>query len=121
MKNIVLFELDKYKEKSKYELIETGVYKDLNDFDSTNCRIVLSFQLEANEEQYPLEDLLDEFYLYISDYIKEEDVFDEKLKILEFAGELEDVKKLKSIIGKRVYNKLITKNDGKTYSKLEIE
>lgn len=124
MKNIKLLELEKYKEKSIFQFIENGIYRDLNDLDSTKYRITLSFELEEGEGQYPLEDILDKYYLYVSNFIKNKDDYDENYKdltILEFAGELEDIKEVKNIIGKRVYNKFITKEDDKIYSELVIE
>lgn len=120
MKNIKLLELDKYNELSNYLKEEDGVYKDLKDTDVTNFRIALSFELEEGEdEQHPIEDILDKYYLYVSEFL--ESSFDLNVLKLELAGELEDILELKSIIGKRVYNKPIIAEDGKTYIKLIIE
>ncbi|MBO5530315.1 MAG: hypothetical protein J5970_02860 [Bacilli bacterium] len=77
--------------------------------------ISLSFEQEPelNEKidngtisQYPLEDILDKFNVYISDEYKELNNSDSSTCYLEFASSsLEDVERLKSIIGKHIYNK----------------
>ena len=106
MKNITLLKLEKYKNPFHYEKIEEGIYKDLNDLDSTNYRIALSFDLEENETfQYPLEDILDKYFLHISNIIKNETEQDkDNISIeIELAGELEDVQNVKKILGKREY------------------
>lgn len=117
MKNIKLLHLDKYNDLSKYELAESGIYKFLNDNDDTCYRMSLSMEIEDEENiQYPLEDILDKYFLYVSDFI------DNTPPILniEFAGELDDINNLKQIIGKRVFNHQYTDN-GNTYTKLIIE
>lgn len=67
--------------------------------------------------QVPLEDILDEFYCYISDFYEELNTKDSEICYQEFASDdLEDVKNLRTIIGKHVYSKEV---DG--YSELCIE
>lgn|SRR5690554_4942747 len=120
MKNIRLLKLDKYDVLSNYQIEKEGVYKDLKDTDSTNYRISLSFELEDDEDsQYPLEDILDKYYLYVSDSI--ENSQNPNILNLELAGELDDIIDVMSIIGKRVYNKSFVTDDGQTYVKLLIE
>ena len=124
MKNITLLKLEKYKNPFCYEKIEEGIYKDLNDLDSTNYRISLSFDLEENETfQYPLEDILDKYFLHISNIIKNETEQDkDNISIeIELAGELEDVQKVKKILGKRVYNQISSKENGQHSVSLIIE
>lgn len=117
MKNIKLLKL----EKSSYQEIENGIYKDLNDLEETNHRIALSFELEDNENfQYPLEDILDKYFLYVSDIIKNVTEQNNLLEV-ELAGELEDIQNIKEILGKRVYNKVILKENGQNYISLVIE
>lgn len=123
MKNITLLELKKY-DNSCYEKVEKGIYKDLDDLDDTSYRIALSFELEDGETfQYPLEDILDKFYLYISDFIEDKSLESKKNSIIkvELAGELEDIQGVKRIIGKRVFNQILTKEDGQNYRILKIE
>lgn len=120
MKNIKLLILDKYNELSNYQIEKEGVYRDLNDTDSTRYRIALSFELEDGEsEQYPLEDILDKYYLYVSSFL--ENPQKSNVLELELAGELDDVLDVKDIIGKRVYNDTFIADDGQTYVKLIIE
>ena len=70
-------------------------------------------ELEENEpsesfiSQYPLEDILDEFFVYCEDMYEKENESDKNHSYVEFASEkIDDIKKLLSIIGKHVYNKL---------------
>ena len=119
MKNIKHINLDKYSNPD-YELIETNIYRnkqeDIHVF-------ALNFDLEENESsQYPLEDILDKFYLHVSDFIDEDAFNTEKNLNLELGGDLEDVQKaVKSIIGKRVFNSEYIAEDGNTYVNLVIE
>lgn len=120
MKNIKLLRLEKYNNLSEYQIIEDGVYKDLKDTESTNIRIALSFELEIGEnEQYPIEDILDKYYLHVSEFLEvnNTDSRNGSMLNLELAGELEDIIDVKDIIGKRVYNQVSDNN----YSKLVIE
>ncbi|MFC3158013.1 hypothetical protein ACFOEQ_05460 [Chryseobacterium arachidis] len=67
MKNIQLTQLDKYKENPNYELTEGNIYKDIEE---NHYVFSLSYELEENEDsQYPLEDILDKFYLHVSDLL----------------------------------------------------
>lgn len=61
----------------------------------------------ANEiSQYPLEDLLDQFYCHIADFYDGLNLASSTVCYLEFASsDLEDVRNLRGIIGKHVYNK----------------
>ncbi|MTH16404.1 hypothetical protein [Flavobacterium sp. LC2016-01] len=119
MKNIKHINLDKYSNPD-YELIETNIYRnkqeDIHVF-------ALNFDLEENESsQYPLEDILDKFYLHVSDFIDEDAFYTEKNVSLELGGDLEDVQKaVKSIIGKRIFNSEYIGEDGNTYVSLVIE
>ncbi|MEC4048329.1 hypothetical protein OX284_002725 [Flavobacterium sp. SUN046] len=119
MKNIKQINLDKYLD-SNFEPIENGIYKNIEE---DHYVFALSLELEENEDsQYPLEDLLDKFFLHVSDFIDEEAFNSSKNLELELGGELEDVQMaLESIIGKRIYNSEYTGEDGKTYVKLVIE
>ena len=67
--------------------------------------------------QYPLEDILDEFYVYCYDTYDKENNSDQNNSYVEFASDdIEDIRKVLSIIGKHVYNK--TEGD---YDVLKIE
>lgn len=75
----------------------------------------------AQISQYPLEDLLDRFSVYISDYYEEWNAAETAICRLEFAGESEEaVTGLRMIIGKHVYCR-DQYSDGQAYSELMIE
>lgn len=98
----------------KYIKMNDNVFK--QEVSEDNYYVIsLSFEQEPelNEKidngtisQYPLEDILDKFNVYISDEYKELNNSDSSTCYLEFASSsLEDVERLKSIIGKHIYNK----------------
>ncbi|MBP3889076.1 MAG: hypothetical protein J6F30_15750 [Cellulosilyticum sp.] len=71
--------------------------------------------------QYPLENLLDQFYVHISDFYEELNSKSNITCYYEFASpDLEDIQKLRSIIGKHVYNRTTTQ-DGENYVSLVIK
>jgi len=56
--------------------------------------------------QYPLEDILDEFYIYCYDSYDKENALDKENSYIEFASDnIEDIRKVLTMIGKHVYNK----------------
>jgi hypothetical protein len=108
-----------------YSEIESGIYAAKEDGESlyvTSLSFVQEPELNEGDNasyitQYPLEDILDKFYCYISDFYKELNTVDSQKCYQEFASpDLEDIKNLRTLIGKHVYNKEI---DG--YIKLIIE
>lgn len=117
MKNIEPVILDKYQDKQNYEEIGNGLFKDL-----INKRyvITLKFELETDEDsQYPLEDILDKYYVNCTSHIVE----DGKNMEVEIEDgndssyeSLETMREIASLVGKRVYNK-----EDKGYIKLFIE
>lgn len=133
MKSIKNYDAEKYSDKlfhkSDYKKVEKGIYEKK---DGKNVIYVtsLSFIQEpklgegessGNISQYPLEDILDKYYCYISDFYDELNKKDTKECYLEFASSnLDDVKNLREIIGKHVYNSEVSK-DGKTVVKLIIK
>ena len=124
MKNIVNFDAEKYKNK-EYLKQEEGIYKAGNKYVTS-----LSFEQEPELEegnspsdisQYPLEDILDKFYVYISDFYYELNENSSIICYQEFASDhIEDIRNLRSIIGKHVYNKLKIE-DGDEYVEFIIE
>lgn len=88
----------------------------------TSLTFIQEVELDEGENageisQYPLKDLLDKFYCHISDLYESINLPQSQNCYLEFASPaLEDIKLLRSIIGKHVYNKEI---DG--YVQLIIE
>ena len=128
MKNINNYEAEKYNS-SEYLKAEDGIYESVSDCEKLYVTS-LTFEQEPEYEegefaddisQYPLEDLLDKFYCHISDFYDDLNVSDSKICYLEFvAMDLEDIRNLREIIGKHVYNKEY-EEDGNTYIKLIIE
>jgi hypothetical protein len=115
-----LVDLNKYENKSRFQHIESNVYRDVIE---ESYVFAITYEIENEEDsQYPLEDILDEFNLYVSDFIDENRFNNEKIAHIELAGELEDVRKaIATIVGKRVYNIPYTETDGMEYRALKIE
>jgi len=107
MKNISLEKCQKYENAELYELVESGIYKDLNYNDDTKYRMTITYELESDNSnnQYPLEDVLDKYYLHVSDFLESENNSESNKYKLELGGDLDDIKKSKQIIGKRVFNR----------------
>ena len=112
-------------EDKNYEQIEDGIY-----LCDGRYITALSFQQEpefdeglnaADISQYPLEDILDRFSVYVSDFFPDLNLPSKTKCTLEFSGfTLEDVRELRGIIGKHVYNRKIHK-DGRAYVELGID
>ena len=104
MKNINDYPAQKYKA-VPYQMIEAGIF-------SAEGRYVTSLSFEQEPEygegpdskmisQYPLEDVLDTFMVYISDFYDVENSAAKALCHLEFASDdIVDIRKLRSLIGK---------------------
>ena len=125
MKNIQsCTNLEKYSA-SDYTLVSDGIYSHRGEYVTA-----LSFEQEpglgeggnaAEISQYPLEDLLDRFMVYVSDYFEEYNVPGNATCLLEFSGDSEeDIAELRTIIGRHVYNRERV-SDGKTYIDLIVE
>ena len=124
MKNIRAFSPNKYNAHS-YTKIEEDIYG----YDDVYV-MTLQFQQEpeydegmssAEISQYPLEDILDRFNVYVSDFYRAENRKATLNCQLEFASRrLESIQKLKTIIGKRIYNKVVKEN-GEEFAELVIE
>lgn len=126
MKNIENYNPTKY-QSEKYTKVEEGIYKTVKNGRDTYVTSLSFIQEPEFDEgdnasyisQVPLEDILDQFYCYISDFYNELNTKDSKICYQEFASvrsNPEDVKNLRTIIGKHVYSKEV---DG--YSQLCIE
>lgn len=123
MTNISLETLKKYKNEKRYKKIEEGIYMDLKDEDDAKYRMTISYELVANEtnNQYPLEDILDKYLMYVSDFLASKNKANSNTFIFEFGGYLDEMIKAKEIIGKKVFNRDIKGEDGKIYTELIIE
>ena len=70
MKGIALLDSETYTIPLCYRSIEEGIYRDLEDEGDTCFRMPISFKLDEGDcMQYPLEDILDEYYLHVSEFI----------------------------------------------------
>ena len=132
MKNFKDYAAEKYSE-AGYEKVEEGIYKTKDPYGSEMCYVTsLSFEHEPEmygEEggspsyitQTPFEDILDEFFVYVTDFYEELIESSEVTCYQEFASnDIEDIRILRTIIGKHVYAKIYEK-DGEEYYKLVIE
>ncbi len=126
MKNIKNYDAKKY-EDPKYEKVEEGIYKIFDDWKHEDLYVTsLSFvqepELGEGEDasyisQYPLEDVLDKFLVFVSDFYESLNTSTSNECYQEFASpRLKAVQELRTIIDKHVYNK---EEDGKI--KLIIE
>ena len=128
MKNIQNYNAAKYIKTGFSSLFQKSDYKKINDGiyeykkgNETLYVTSLSFVQEpefeegdsaANISQYPLEDILDKFYCHISDFYEDLNVSESRTCYLEFAAmDLDDIKKLRSITGKHVYNQEYEKDE----------
>ena len=113
MKNIKNYHAEKY-DTEQYKLEEEGIYK----YISENLYVTsLMFEQEPEYDegdnasfisQYPLEDILDKFNCFVSDFYDELNVESSTTCYQEFASSnIEDIRNLRSIVGKHVYNKNI--------------
>lgn len=125
MKNIKNYDAEKYSS-DEYKLVEEGIYE----YDEDGEKIfVTSLQFEQEPElgegedssyisQDPLEGILDEFCCYVSDFYDDLNDGGSNVCCQEFASSnAEDIKNLRSIIGKHVWDKI----DEEGYATLMIE
>jgi hypothetical protein len=124
MKNIKIYDAPKYS-MYEYEKIKPHIYKK-NDIFVTS----ISFEQEPDYDegenatqisQYPLEDILDKFNVYVSDFYKDINVASSKTCYLELAGtNIDRLEEAITIVGKHIYNMIVTK-DGNEYVSLIVE
>ena len=134
MKNFKSYKAKKYS-LPDYQEIEEGIYRAKNPYPIGDNEIYvtsLTFEMEPdsygeedgspqNITQYPLEDILDEFTVYVTDFYDELNEKSESLCYQEFGSPyIENIRNLKSVIGKRVYAVPYT-DDGEEYYNLKIE
>lgn len=134
MKNFCSYKAEKYSE-DKYKEIEDGIYQTADPYGAENGDIYvtsLTFELENDrygEEdgsprfipQVPLEGLLDEFGLFVTDFYEDLNNASETVCYQEFGSpEIEDIRKLRTLIGKKFYAKPY-EEDGEEYYKLVTE
>ena len=106
-----------YRDIDKAGTEDDVVYENMSDPENPNEIYVTSIVFEAEPEfgenepedeeisQYPLEDILDEYLVYVYDDYAEENASDKVNSYVEFASEdIEDIRNVLSILGKHVYN-----------------
>ena len=117
MKDIRLLDGEAYAMPLYYRSIEQGIYRDLEDEGDACFRMPISFKLDEGEcMQYPLEDILDEYYLHVSEFILSTGSYNAVV----LAGELEDLQRAKYILGKKISCRFVTEADV-VYRSLLIE
>lgn len=126
MKIIKALKLDKYDDSVRYKQHKEFIYKDVTGGVGGKMGITsgpvycvtLYAELEDDEDtQYPLEDILDKYYVNCTDVMEEREEADKRIFIFEIEGEDEEaIKSIADLVGKRVYNY----EDG-DYIKLGIE
>ena len=123
MKNITLEKCKKYENTGQYELVENGIYRDLKDEDDAKYRMTISYELESNETngQYPLEDILDKYLMFVNDFLESENLPNTNKYKIELGGYLDEMKTAKEIIGKKVFNREFKAEDGQIMIELIIE
>lgn len=119
MKNFRLVEMEQFRDASRYQPAEEGIYQDLQDEGGfATYRMALAAEREEGEDdQYPLEDILDEFLVHVEEFPETDG--DHALLYI-FGGELDDLRNLKTIIGKRAGYENYTDENGQTRIRLVI-
>lgn len=110
MKDIKSYNAPKYSG-ADYTPVENGIFKNADGDFVTSLSFVQEPEFveggnAAEISQYPLEDLLDEFGCWVSDFYTELNTADSEICYQEFAsGTAEELKDLRTIIGRHVYMK----------------
>lgn len=133
MKNFQNFTPQKYMT-SDFQKISDGIYKTKSPYDSNDIFVTsLTFEMEpecygeenaspSNLTQIPIEGILDEFNLFITDFYEQLNQSSEIICYQEFGSlDLEDIKNLRTLIGKRFYAVPYTGEDGEEYYNMVIE
>lgn len=135
MKNFKDYAPEKYK-RPEFQKIEEGIYRTKSPYGNEEDIFVtsLSFEMEPecygeegasprNITQVPLEGLLDEFSLFVTDFYEELNQNSETVCYQEFgAFDLSDLKRLRTIIGKRFYAvPYVDEEDGEEYYNMKTE
>lgn len=136
MKNFRDYMPEKYMQ-SDFQKIQEGIYKTKSPYDNFKKDIfVTSLCFEMEPEQYgeedacprnitqiPIEGLLDEFNLFITDFYEDLNEASATVCYQEFGSfSLEDIQRLRTIIGKRFYAvPYIDEEDGEEYYDMVME
>ena len=128
MKKINNYKSEKYNNSDIYEEVEQGIYlnknekiyvtslsfvqetkylegikaEELSEYSKKEIKETMTYCIS----QYPLEDILDKFSCYVSDFYEQLNSFKSKISYLEFASpNLQNIQNLRQIIGKHVFIK----------------
>lgn len=137
MKNFRNYTPEKYSS-SDFQKIEEGIYRTKNPYSGISDREIfvtsLSFEMEPecygeedasprNLTQVPIEGILDEFSLFVTDFYDTLNETSETTCYQEFGSfDLSNIQKLRMLIGKRFYAvPYIDEEDGEEYYNMVIE
>ncbi len=133
MKNFQNFTPEKYAA-SDFQKVSDGIYKTKSPYGSGDIFVTsLTFEMEPerygeedasprNLTQVPIEGILDEFNLFVSDFYEQLNESSETVCYQEFGSfSLEDIEKLRTLVGKRFYAVPYTDEDGEEYYNMVIE
>ena len=133
MKNFQNFTPEKYTT-SDFQKISDVIYKTKSPYDSKDIFVTsLTFEMEPecygeedasprNLTQIPIEGILDEFNLFVTDFYEQLNENSETICYQEFGSfDLENMKKLRTLIGKRFYAVPYTDEDGEKYYNMVIK
>lgn len=124
MKEISNYHAAKYSS-PQYTMVEDGIYETEDNGEKvyvTSLSFVQEPELGEGENaacisQYPLEEILDNFMCYVSDFYPDLNTADSQVCYQEFAStDIEDLQELRTIIGKHAYEKEVGR-----YTELAIE
>ena len=134
MKNFQSFTPEKYA-KPPYEAVEPGIYRAPDPYGITEDPVYvtsITFELEPEcygEEdgtpkdipQVPIEGILDEFNVSVTDFYEELNAKSQKTCYQEFgSNQLEDIQALRTLLGKRMYA-VPYEEDGEEYYDMVVE
>ena len=135
MKNFSNYTPEKYS-KSDFQKIEEGIYRTKCPYDKNNEIFVTSLSFEMEPECYgeedasprympqiPIEGILDEFTVYVTDFYEQLNEKSETICYQEFgSSDLKDIQQLRTLIGKRFYAvPYIDEDDGEEYYDMVIK
>ena len=134
MKNFSNYTPEKYSEPS-YRKVEEGIYQAKSPYADREIFVTsLSFEMEPecygeedasprNLTQVPIEGILDEFSVYVTDFYDQLNEESENVCYQEFgSSSLEDIRRLRAMIGKRFYAvPYVDEDDGEEYYNMVIE
>lgn len=105
MKIIKAIENEKYNNAIRFIRYDGAIFEGLNEWNETAFFVTIYSELEDNENtQYPLDDIMDD-YRVTCRCVEEKEVDNKKILIFEAESEeIENIRLLIQLVGKRVYN-----------------